>query len=202
MSYWQNPKPSLRTRAVDIDAVAEAAVVVLDQGGIPALTMRAVAQRVGVAAPSLYSRVTAVGDLYDLALDRTLAVDAEMVEAIAEADLLELMIMFYRHLIRHPWACQVIGMRPPRGPAALRLSERMCVLLEQLGVGDSLRSAYALSSFVIGSATTAFIADGESLAPIDVEIAPVYARLHAGRSPNAEAVVRSGLQALLRVGGP
>ena len=73
MSYWEHRKPVQRHRTVDIAEVARASGRLLDEGGLKTLTMRAVAQQVGVAPASLYSRVESVDDLFDLALDVVLA---------------------------------------------------------------------------------------------------------------------------------
>lgn len=78
-----------------------------------------------------------------------------MADAIGDADLLSLIRVFFTHLTTHRRAGQVIGMRAPRDPAYLVLSERMCVLLEQAGAADPLGTAYRLSNLVIGSALTA-----------------------------------------------
>ena len=59
----------------------------------------------------------------------------------------------------HRWAGQVIGMRAPRGPAYLALSERMCVLLEQAGSQDPLGTAYRLSNLVISASLTVLTGD-------------------------------------------
>ncbi|KAA9394704.1 TetR/AcrR family transcriptional regulator [Kocuria coralli] len=197
MSYWDHRKPTLRSRAVDVHQIAGVAVELLDEGGLRALTVRAVALRVGVAPASLYSRVTSVDDLFDLALDEALGLDAAMRRAGREASLYELMLAYYRHLVDHPWACQVIAMRAPRGPNYLRLSERMCVLLAEEGAVDPLGDAYALSNFVIGSAATTPMAGHEREAVVDDGIAPLYASLHAGYRVDPEAIVSAGLRALL-----
>lgn len=197
MSYWEHRKPVRRARAVDVEQVANAAAQLLDDGGLRALTIRAVAHRLEVAAASLYSRVSSVDDLYDLALDQALGADTELQRAIDDAGLHGLMMSYYRHLVDHRWACQVIAMRAPRGPNYLRLSECMCVLLAEQGAADPLGAAYTLSNFTIGSATTAPMARNERNSPIDADAAPVYASLHTEHTVNAEAIVRSGLEALL-----
>ena len=133
----------------------------------------------------------------DLALDHALGQDAELQAARGEATLHALMLEYFRHLVRHPWACQVIAMRAPRGPNYLQLSERMCVLLIELGSPDPLGDAYALSNFVIGSATTAPIAGHEREAPVDAQLAPQYSALHAARQEGPEAVLVAGLEALV-----
>ncbi|GAB2506109.1 Transcriptional regulator, TetR family [Corynebacterium atrinae] len=196
MSYWEHPKPVRRSRAVDVDEVAAAAADLLDEGGLRALTVRAVAGKIGVAPASLYSRVESVDDLFDLALNHALSRDDAVNRAVADAELLDLMLAYYRHLVRHPWAGQIIGMRAPRGPSYLVLSERMVVLLAEAGARDPLGAAYILSNFVIGSALTSAMADDERAAPVDPELAPEYARWQKTHPVDPEAIVTVGLIAL------
>ncbi|MCQ4625720.1 helix-turn-helix transcriptional regulator [Corynebacterium sp. CCUG 69979] len=182
---------------MDIAEVAKASARLLDEGGLRALTMRAVAQQVGVAPASLYSRVESVDDLFDLALDIVLADDPVMSESINNADLPTLMQTFFTHLTTHRWAGQVIGMRAPRGPTYLALSERMCILLEQEGVPDPLGTAYRLSNLVIGAALTAPMAPDEKRVPIDPRQAPTYARLHAAHHISPREILSEGIKKLL-----
>ncbi|HJB63757.1 MAG TPA: TetR/AcrR family transcriptional regulator [Candidatus Microbacterium pullistercoris] len=198
MSYWEQRKPIRRVRSVDVHSVASTAAELLDEGGLRALTVRAVARRMDVAPASLYSRVTSVDDLFDLALDHTLGCDPAWHDAVEHAELHVLLLAYYRHLVRHPWACQVIAMRPPRGPHYLRLSERMCVLLAESGSSDPLSEVYALSNFVIGSAATTSVVSDERRSTVDSELAPLYASLHAQHGVSAETIVTEGLHALLQ----
>ena len=197
MSYWEHRKPVQRLRAVDIVEVARASVRLLDEGGLRALTLRSVAQQVDVAPASLYSRVESVDDLFDLALDTALADDPVMSESIRNADLPALMDAFFAHLTTHRWAGQVIGMRAPRGPAYLALSERMCVLLEQAGTPDPLGTAYRLSNLVIGASLTAPMASDEKRVAIDPDQAPTYARLRATHHISPREILSDGIAALL-----
>lgn len=161
------------------------------------MTVRAVAKRLSVAPSSLYSRIDSADDLFDLGLDAALGADAEMARAIVEDGVDALMLAYFRHLVRHRWACQVIAMRPPRGPHYLRLSERLVVLLIEDGAVDPLVNANALSNFVIGSATTAHVAVSEPDAVVDSAAAPTYSRLHRQKSDgSAERAVAEGVAAL------
>ena len=197
MSYWSHRKPVRRARAVDAHDLACAAVEILDEGGLRALTVRAVAGPLGVAPASLYSRIESVDDLFDLALDAALGADPGNVRAIAEDGIDALMLAYFRHLARHRWACQVIAMRPPRGPHYLRLSERLVVLLIDDGAADPLTVAYVLSNFVIGSAITAHVSGSEPDATVDNAAAPTYSRLHKQtRRGSAEQTVVLGIAAL------
>ena len=110
VTYWDHRKPVQRQRAVDVAEIARASVALLDEGGPRALTLRAVAQRVGVAPASLYSRVRSVDDLFDLALDFALADDSVMQQAVSDATLTDLMMAFFRHLVSHHWAGQVLSL--------------------------------------------------------------------------------------------
>lgn len=201
MNYWQHAKPVRRARAVDVATIAKESAALLDAGGPPALTVRALARRIGVAPASLYSRVDSADDLRDLALDHALSSDPQVQAGVAGSGIEDVMLTFYRHLIRHPWTAAVIASRAPRGPGYLRLSERMCVLLAARGAADPLALAYTLSNFVIGSAMTASIVHDERVAPVDADLAPLYASLHQGlnvdQDPDDEVLVRSGLAALI-----
>lgn len=195
MSYWENPKPVQRTRAVAVDDLARETVALLDGGGIPALTIRSLAGRLGVAPPSLYSRITTVDDLLDLALDRALDHDAQVWIA-SDAGPDALLLALYDHLRSHPWASHVIGLRAPRGPAYYRFSEQLLDLLVENGVRDPLTVAYAMSNYVIGSAATTASAGDEPVSPIDPARAPTYARLHEEHNVEPRLVVAAGLRAL------
>lgn len=196
MSYWDHARPVRRSRATDAEAIARESARLLDEGGTDALTVRAVAGCLGVAPASLYSRVASADDLLDLALDHALAQDTGFQRCLEASDLHDLYLAYYRHLRRHRWACRVIGLRAPRGPAYLRLSERFCVLLEADGAPDPLTTAYALSNFVIGSAMTDPLVESERESRVDDRVAPVYARLHLRHEADGEAIVDAGLRAL------
>lgn len=198
MSYWDNPKPVHRIRAVAVDELARESAALLDEGGIPALTVRSLAGRLGVAPPSLYSRIQSVDDLLDLALDRALDSDIH-VWAAADDDAHGLLLALYDHLRIRPWAPHVIGLRAPRGPAYLRFSERLLDLLIESGVPDPLTVAYAMSNFVLGSAATTASAADEPVSPVDPARAPTYARLHAEHDLTPRSIVAAGLRALGRI---
>src|SRR5699024_1422235 len=155
------------------------------------LTMRAVASALEVAPASLYSRVRSADDILDLALDAALGADPSVQRGLSAPGTgpETLMLAFFAHLRRHRWAARVIAARAPRGRNYLRRSERMCVLLEEAGAPDPLGAAYALSNFVIGSATTSAIDEDERAAPVDAQIAPRYAQLHAEHVADTDEMV-------------
>jgi AcrR family transcriptional regulator len=70
----ESPAPRRRLRgALTRDAIVDAAIAVLDDGGLAELTMRAVAERLGTGAMSLYRHVANRDELLDLVVARLLA---------------------------------------------------------------------------------------------------------------------------------
>jgi AcrR family transcriptional regulator len=84
-----------------------AARELVERGGVDALTMQAVAERVGVRAPSLYKRVAGRPELLRLVADQVAAELAEALDAAVDgsdpaADLRSLAAAFRAFARRHP----------------------------------------------------------------------------------------------------
>src|SRR6266498_408780 len=94
------------------ERVLHAAIRLADQGGIEALTMRKLAQALGVEAMSLYNHVANKQDLVDGMVD--LVVSEIELPATAEWDaaIREYAISAHGILLRHPWAPSLV-MAPP-----------------------------------------------------------------------------------------
>ncbi|MFD8499261.1 TetR/AcrR family transcriptional regulator [Amycolatopsis sp. NPDC059657] len=122
---WREPghRPAARgpKQGKTVDEVVEAAIELADKTGIEAVTMRRVAEAVGVAPMSLYTYVPGKAELLDLMLDLVYqrmpraAHDGkswrERVRAVAEEN---------RALYeRHPWVANVSTIRPPLGPGLM-----------------------------------------------------------------------------------
>ncbi len=109
-----------------------AAVAIADAGGLDAVTMRAVAERLGVSAMTLYTYVPGKAELLDLMLDALwLAMPREAgptVRSVADAN---------RALYdAHPWAARVTTARPPLGPGLMAKYEHELGAFEHLGLTD------------------------------------------------------------------
>ncbi|MFC9019963.1 TetR/AcrR family transcriptional regulator, partial [Streptomyces albidoflavus] len=103
------PKPAL-----SVAAVVAAAVEVADEGGVAALSMRAVADRLGRSSMALYTYVPGKAELLDLMYDRA---HAELPGAYPQDDgwraaatawAADLRALY----LRHPWLLQVSYARP------------------------------------------------------------------------------------------
>lgn len=91
--------------------VAEA-VALADRHGFQNLSMRGLAERLGVEAMSLYNHVVDKNDLIDGMVDHVageIALPAR--EAPWKPALRQRALSAHQALVRHPWACPLIGLR-------------------------------------------------------------------------------------------
>ncbi|MFT4109234.1 TetR/AcrR family transcriptional regulator [Propionicimonas sp.] len=117
----------VQRRRLSTDAIVAAGLELLAAEGIDAVTMRAVAARLGTGPASLYAHVRDKQDLHELMLD---AVFAEVHVPDPEPErwqeqLKEAIRSVYEALARHPGIAMVNMAHIPLGPNALRCSERL-----------------------------------------------------------------------------
>ena len=128
----RGPRPRL-----SVGEVVEAAIAIADAGGAGALSMRALADRLGVSAMNLYTYVPDKHVLLDLMLD-SLYLAMPLVpwsrrrrwrgrlRTVAESN---------RELFEaHPWAARVSTAQPPLGPGLMAKYEHELGALDGLGL--------------------------------------------------------------------
>lgn len=125
-------------QGLTVDQIVAAAVAVADSEGVQAVTMRRVAQALGVAPMSLYTYVPGKAELLDLMLDTVYGQMSrtdlsgkpwrQRVEAIAEEN--------RRLYERHPWVAAVATARPPLGPGVMAKYEHELTAFAGLGLDD------------------------------------------------------------------
>jgi AcrR family transcriptional regulator len=159
-SVWLRPRRSGRGEPpLTRDRIVEAAVALLDDEGIERLTMRRLAERLGVVAPSLYWHVDTKDDVVDLAVD---AIFGEVPPGVGEAaewrdDVSAVLAAWRAAMLRHPWATAVPARRRPTiGPNFLAWMEVLQATLVRAGFHGAARSAagWALYNHVMGSAAS------------------------------------------------
>ena len=136
------------------ERVLHAAVELADEQGIESLSMRRLAQRLGVEAMSLYHHVRNKQDLLGGMLD---LVYAEVEPPSDEGDWRPAMrrsaVSFHHALLRHPWACGLL-VSPSIGPSPARLRHMDQVLgaLRAAGFSDVMthHAYHALDSHIVG----------------------------------------------------
>lgn len=127
-------------------AVVDAALAIIDEQGLGALTLAAVAQRTGVAAPSLYKHVGSLAELRTLVGVRVIE---EMTERFSQVvmgrsrdDAVEVLMHEYRaYVVAHPAryaAAPADALHDPRAAeAGRRLLEVFLAVLRGYGLTDS-----------------------------------------------------------------
>lgn len=147
--------------AVTLDRIAAEALALLDEGpDETALTMRSLAARLGVQAPSLYAHVSGMDEIHDLvhALINS-TIDVSVVEESRELDDLVELGRRYRTAYReHRVAASMIVSRSVNRDHALRVYEAIASFLLGYGV-PPVRVMPLMALFdnlVLGSAVEPF----------------------------------------------
>ncbi len=139
------------------DAIVRAGIRLADEEGFEALSMRAVAARVGAAPMSIYRHVANKEELVRAMCEAALAEHAlpAKVPASWRAQLEVSTRAEWRMLCAHPWLARTVNLtRPHAVPAALELANWVMRALELLGFdgGTKLRLHVLLHTFVQGLA--------------------------------------------------
>lgn len=158
-SVWfvERRPASAQTSPLSREAIVAAAVVALDEEGLAALSMRRLANRLGVAPMSLYWHVPTKDAVLELALDEVFGEVGTPAGDRAWTDAVRELLRRFRQLFhRHPWLSQVQGRYPAIGPNSVGLAESVITVL--LGAGlpmvEACRAGSTLISFVVGFATS------------------------------------------------
>ena len=125
-------------RRFSLDDVLRSAIQLADEHGLDALTMRSLAEALGVTPMTLYTYVPGKAELLDLMVDAVHGENAgagspegelrARVEAIARQN--------QERYRRHPWLLEVSPVRPVLGPHGLAKYERELAALDGVGLSD------------------------------------------------------------------
>ena len=129
----ENRRPTLTRERV----VAEA-LTVIGTDGIQALSMRALATRLGVVPGALYRHVRNKEQLNDLVLDGVLAeVDYEVDLSLVWGERIKVLAHRLRTVLEnHPGIAALLKTRDPLGPHSLALAEAFLAPLQQAGLPE------------------------------------------------------------------
>jgi AcrR family transcriptional regulator len=141
------PRPRRARNSLTVADILDAAEAVASNG-MDAVTIRAVAERLGSSPMGLYRYVASKEELVEALLDRVLGRMPDVPETTDPlADLRAFAFTHRDLLIAHPWAVPGLIAHPLPGPNALPIGEQALRLLHRLGVeGDR---AVAMFSGVI-----------------------------------------------------
>lgn len=147
----RGPRPTLSR-----ERIVEAAVDIADTEGLEAMSMRRVAEYLGVGTASLYTYVPGKEELYALMVDGMMAMSRlpheypgtwrAKVTAWARED--------WRDFRAHPWVIQVTSARHLPGPGTLAWMNSALSVLEGTGLTESemLAAVNSVDAFVRGQA--------------------------------------------------
>jgi AcrR family transcriptional regulator len=149
----QDRRPQLTRQRVVAEALAAIA-----QDGAQALTMRALATRLGVVPGALYHHVGNKQQLQDLVLDGVLAeIDFDLDSSMPWAEQLKILAHRLRQVLeRHPGVAGILKTRDPLGPHSLALAEALLAPLQAAGFGDRQAGLafFLLVDYTIGFAVS------------------------------------------------
>lgn len=141
--------------ALSRERVLQGAVAVADARGIAALTIRSLAQHLGVKPMSLYYYVANKNEILDAIVDVVFSeIDLPTVDGDWRSEV-HLRATSARHVLRrHSWAIGLLESRTSPGPATLRHHDAMIGTLRGAGFSIEMTAhAYALiDSYVYGFA--------------------------------------------------
>lgn len=129
----RGPKPKLT-----VEEIVRTAIAVADAEGLDALSMRRVADELGVAPMSIYTYVPSKAELIDVMFDRALAelTPPDDVPGGWRPKLEHLARDNWDLYHRHPWLLHVSVVRPPMGPAIFAKYEFELRAVDGIGLTD------------------------------------------------------------------
>lgn len=134
------------------ERVLRTAVALADVGGITSVTMRKLAQELGVEAMSLYHHVASKEDLLDGMVDRVFSEIQRPRGEDWKTAMRRRAISARQVLLRHRWAIGLMDSRAAPGPATLRHHDAVIGSLRAAGFSIEMAAhAFALlDSFIYG----------------------------------------------------
>ena len=175
--------------------VVMAAIELADSSGIESISMRRLAQELGVEAMSLYTHVRSKEDLFDGIADAVIGMipfgDGAGDGADGWRASLRRMALAGRGvMLRHPWAPRVVETRTAPGPAALGYINAVLGTLREGGftIAQAHQAIHILGSRALGFAQALFDDSGDG--DLDPETA---ARLQAQLGATHPYVVEMAL---------
>jgi AcrR family transcriptional regulator len=143
------------------EQVVAAAIELADRDGIESISMRRLAQELGVEAMSLYTHVRNKDDLLDGMVDAVIG----MIPVNADADAADWRTSLRRMalgargvMLRHPWAPRTVETRATPGPAGLAYANTVLGILREGGfsIAQTHHALHILGSRVLGFTQSVF----------------------------------------------
>jgi AcrR family transcriptional regulator len=152
------PRTAASRERTSPEAIVTAAVQVIDDDGLDALTIRRLAGELGVAPMTVYSYVRGKDELLDLVIDRV-AADITLPPTSGNwRDRARTLAHSLRDtLLAHPAGARLISERPMTSPNTFRLFDAGLGIFRSAGFPDdqAANAYFAFGNYVMGSVTQA-----------------------------------------------
>jgi len=189
---------AIRRERLNRERVLQAAVALADEAGIAAVSMRGLAQELGVVPMALYKHVTDKDELLDGMVD---AVIGEIEPLDPQLDwksaIRQRILAARRAVLRHPWARQAIESRTSRTPTVLRYMDSLAGAFRAGGISVDLTHhvMHALGNRIWGFSPELFN-DPQTDAPpaLSPQAQEAMAREFAEKYPNILAIAMSATE--------
>lgn len=152
MAAQSNPNPEPRA-PLSRERVLQAAVRLADESGIESLTMRRLAQELGVEAMSLYYYVDKKDDILNGIVDIVVGeIELPSGDAHWKAALRRCAISAHEVLLRHPWSCSLMLYNTTILGRRLRFMDSLLATLRRAGFSPEMthHAYHALDSHLMG----------------------------------------------------
>ena len=170
------------------ERILDTAVALADEGGVEALSMRRIAQELGVVPMALYKHVANKDELLDGMIDVVVAeIDPPIEDVDWKTTMRERILSARRALLRHPWASRVIESRGEPTPTVIAYIDSMMGIFLRGGFSIDLmhHAVHVMGSRILGFSQELF--DDASSMPAD-EAAEMWTHM-ADAYPNIAKLV-------------
>jgi AcrR family transcriptional regulator len=183
------------------ERVLGAAVALADAGGVDALSMRRIAQELGVVPMALYKHVANKDELLDGMVDVVVGeIDPPPTGTDWKTAIRQRVLSARGALLRHPWASRVIESRTSATPAVLKYMDSMIGLFRAGGFSIDLthHAMHAMGSRLLGFTQELF----DDTADDGPELDPAMAQQLADTYPHITELVTAITHDAASVVGP
>ena len=135
------------------ERILRAAVALVDVGGVESLSMRRIAQELGVVPMALYKHVANKDEMLDGMVDVVVGeIDPPLEGADWKTAIRDRVLSARRALLRHPWASRVIESRTAPTPTVIGYMDEMIGILRKGGFSVDLthHAMHAIGSRALG----------------------------------------------------
>jgi AcrR family transcriptional regulator len=171
------------------------AIELADKDGIDSISMRKLAQELGVEAMSLYTHVRNKDDLLDGMVDAVIGqIPISADGAGWKASLRQMALAARSVILRHPWAARTIETRSAPGPAALRYINAVLGIFREGGfsIAQAHHGLHILGSRALGFTQDLFDDSGDLDPETAAGLADALGATHPYVVEMALAVTHSG----------